>query len=100
MHTALDTNILAYAEGIGDVERQQASIGLIKIISPHLVVIPVQCLGELFRLDYPHFLMWIFSEFNQTKGLAINGSEMVVPSESKPYNTGDIKTDIPEEPPR
>ena len=50
MRTALDTNILAYAEGIGDVKRQQASIGLIQTIPTHLLVIPVQCLGELFRI--------------------------------------------------
>jgi predicted nucleic acid-binding protein len=47
---ALDTNIMAYAEGIGDTKRQQASISLIQRIPPHLIVIPVQCLGELFRV--------------------------------------------------
>ena len=41
---------MAYAEGIGDAKRQQASIGLIQMISPHLIVIPTQCLGELFRV--------------------------------------------------
>jgi predicted nucleic acid-binding protein len=47
---ALDTNILAYAEGIGDGARQQISLALIRMIPPHLVVLPAQCLGELFRV--------------------------------------------------
>ena len=50
MRVALDTNILAYAEGIGDSARQLASLGLIRMLPPSLVVIPAQCLGELFRL--------------------------------------------------
>ena len=50
MRVALDTNILAYAEGIGDSARQQASLDLIRILPPTLIVIPAQCLGELFRV--------------------------------------------------
>ena len=50
MRVALDTNILAYAEGIGDDVRQQASLDLIRALPSSLVVIPVQCLGELFRV--------------------------------------------------
>jgi predicted nucleic acid-binding protein len=50
MRVALDTNILAYAEGIGDNARQQASFDLVRNLPPSLVVIPVQCLGELFRV--------------------------------------------------
>ena len=50
MRAALDTNIMAYAEGIGDSKRQQASIDLVQMIPPHLIVIPAQCLGELFRV--------------------------------------------------
>ena len=50
MRIALDTNILAYAEGIGDGARQQASLDLIRKITPPRVVIPAQCLGELFRV--------------------------------------------------
>ena len=50
MRVALDTNILAYAEGIGDRARQQASLDLVRRLSPSLVVIPAQCLGELFRV--------------------------------------------------
>ena len=50
MRIALDTNILAYAEGIGDNARRQASLDLIRLLPPSLVVIPAQCLGELFRV--------------------------------------------------
>ena len=50
MRVALDTNILAYAEGIGDSARQQASLDLMRMLPPSLVVLPAQCLGELFRV--------------------------------------------------
>ena len=50
MRVALDTNILAYAEGIGDSARQQASLDLVRKLPPSVVVIPAQCLGELFRV--------------------------------------------------
>ena len=50
LRIAFDTNILAYAEGVGDSARQQASLELIRIIPPPLIMIPVQCLGELFRV--------------------------------------------------
>jgi predicted nucleic acid-binding protein len=50
MRIALDTNILAYAEGIGDAFRHQASVDLVRMLPPSLVVIPAQCLGELFRV--------------------------------------------------
>ena len=45
MRTALDTNILAYAEGIGDLKRQKASIGLKRLHEQlycrHVYEIPV-----------------------------------------------------------
>jgi predicted nucleic acid-binding protein len=47
---ALDTDILAYAEGIGDSDRQRVSLELVRMLPPSLVVIPAQCLGELFRV--------------------------------------------------
>ena len=50
MRIALDTNILAYAEGIGDSVRQEASLDLLRMLPPSVVVIPAQCLGELFRV--------------------------------------------------
>ena len=50
MRLALDTNILAYAEGVGTDARQKASLDLVRILPPALVLIPAQCLGELFRV--------------------------------------------------
>lgn len=50
MRIALDTNILAYAEGIGDSERCNQSISLIENLPSSVVLIPAQTLGELFRV--------------------------------------------------
>jgi predicted nucleic acid-binding protein len=45
---ALDTNILVYAEGLNDRRRQQAAIELMGAIGERAIVLPAQCLGELF----------------------------------------------------
>jgi predicted nucleic acid-binding protein len=50
MRIALDTNVLAYAEGVGDYLRQQFSLELVRMLPPPSVLIPAQCLGELFRV--------------------------------------------------
>lgn len=50
MRVALDTNILAYAEGINDKITQDQSLDLVKRLSATTVVLPVQVLGELFSL--------------------------------------------------
>ena len=50
MRVAVDTNILAYAEGLGDVLRCEAALDLLERLSPDNVVIPAQVLGELFRV--------------------------------------------------
>ncbi len=50
MRVALDTNLLVYAEGFGDRDRVLRSRGLLEQLAIADVVIPVQCLGELFRL--------------------------------------------------
>jgi predicted nucleic acid-binding protein len=47
---ALDTNILAYAEGVGDDVRHQASLELLRRLPSSQIVLPAQCLGELFRV--------------------------------------------------
>jgi predicted nucleic acid-binding protein len=50
MKIALDTNILAYAEGAnGSVMRDQA-LELIQRLPPGAIVLPVQTLGELFNV--------------------------------------------------
>ena len=47
MRVALDTNILAYAEGTDDATRRLRSIDVIAAIGAHPVVVPVQALNEL-----------------------------------------------------
>lgn len=50
MRVALDTNILAYAEGVNDDVRKQAAIGLIRGLPPDAVVLPAQVIAELFQV--------------------------------------------------
>jgi predicted nucleic acid-binding protein len=50
MKVALDTNVLAYAEGINDAERKLATLRLIESLPQDEVVIPVQVLGELYNV--------------------------------------------------
>ncbi|MCP9837252.1 PIN domain-containing protein [Cyanobium sp. N.Huapi 1H5] len=50
MRSALDTNVLVYAEGFGDQVRVEASRSLLAALADGDVVIPLQCLGELFRV--------------------------------------------------
>jgi len=52
MDIALDTNVLAYAEGVGDVQRQAAALALIERLPPARVRLPAQVLGELVRVLY------------------------------------------------
>ena len=50
MRIALDTNVLVYAEGMGDVRRCSAAAALCLRLLRADVVLPVQVLGELFRV--------------------------------------------------
>lgn len=50
MMAALDSNVLAYAEGVDDPARQIAALELIGSIKGDSLVIPVQALGELFNV--------------------------------------------------
>ena len=50
MHYALDTNILVYAEGVDDPERQAKAKRFLDTLNPGDVAIPVQALGELFNV--------------------------------------------------
>lgn len=50
MIVALDTNILAYAEGANDAARQAKALELIAALPPGSAILPVQVLGELFRV--------------------------------------------------
>jgi predicted nucleic acid-binding protein len=47
---ALDTNILAYAEGVNGPAKQQSALDLVERLPPGAAVLPVQTLGELFNV--------------------------------------------------
>lgn len=50
MKAALDTNILAFAEGCGDERRCGLALRLIEELPSQRIVLPAQTLGELFRV--------------------------------------------------
>lgn len=50
MKVALDTNILANAEGTNGTERRDEALVLLHKLPGHAVVVPVQALGELFNV--------------------------------------------------
>ena len=50
MRVALDTNILAYAEGINGAKHPDAALDLVHRLPQEATVIPVQVLGELFNV--------------------------------------------------
>ena len=50
MRIALDTNVLAYAEGVSDATRRDATMQLLDRLPPESVLLPVQVLGELYRV--------------------------------------------------
>ncbi|RKX75395.1 MAG: VapC toxin family PIN domain ribonuclease [Spirochaetes bacterium] len=50
MRVALDTNILAYAEGIGEKQKQTRAIRLVEQLPVDVILIPAQTLAELYRV--------------------------------------------------
>ena len=50
MRAALDTNILAYAEGVNGTRRKKAALEIIERLPEDDTFLPVQVLGELFRV--------------------------------------------------
>lgn len=50
MKVALDTNILAYAEGVNSIEKRDIALELVRNLPQEATVIPVQALGELFNV--------------------------------------------------
>lgn len=50
MRVALDTNVLAYAEGVNGAERRNVALTLIARLPPGATVVPAQVLGELFNV--------------------------------------------------
>lgn len=50
MRFAIDTNVLVYAEGANGPGKEQAARDLVARLPPELTGVPVQALGELFRV--------------------------------------------------
>ncbi len=50
MKIALDTNILAYAEGINGTGMRDKALEVLQRLPPASIVLPVQTLGELFHV--------------------------------------------------
>ena len=50
MRVALDTNILAYAEGVNGPDMKRTALELVQKLPEGAVLLPVQSLGELFHL--------------------------------------------------
>jgi predicted nucleic acid-binding protein len=50
LKVALDTNVLAYAEGVNDAAKRDAAIDLVRRLPQDATVLPVQVLGELFNV--------------------------------------------------
>jgi len=48
MKIALDTNVLAYAEGVNDAARRATALDIVARLPQDAIVVPVQALGELF----------------------------------------------------
>ncbi|MEO8677539.1 MAG: PIN domain-containing protein [Vicinamibacterales bacterium] len=48
MNVALDTNVLAYAEGLNGDTRRREALHLFEQLAPESTLLPVQVLGELF----------------------------------------------------
>lgn len=50
MRVALDTNVLAYAEGVNGSEKRDVVLELVRNLPQESSIIPVQVLGELFNV--------------------------------------------------
>lgn len=50
MRVALDTNVLAYAEGVGDAAKREAALDLVSRLPEGAAMLPVQVLGELYSV--------------------------------------------------
>ena len=50
MRVALDTNILAYAEGVNGTPMKKTALDLVQRLPNGVTLLPVQTLGELFNL--------------------------------------------------
>jgi len=54
MRTAIDTNILVYAEGVNGLDRRQAALNVLRRLPTAAALVPIQALGELYwSMSYP-----------------------------------------------
>jgi predicted nucleic acid-binding protein len=47
---ALDTNVLAYAEGVNGLDRKRQALALLNAVPSSAIILPAQTLGELFNV--------------------------------------------------
>ncbi len=50
VRVALDTNVIAYAQGVNSVSQRDAALSLLAGLPRESIVLPVQVLGELFNV--------------------------------------------------
>lgn len=50
MNVAIDSNVLAYAEGVNGKHNRDSAITLLQALPPESTLVPVQALGELFAV--------------------------------------------------
>ncbi|UVK53408.1 PIN domain-containing protein [Mesorhizobium sp. AR02] len=50
MKVALDTNVLAYAEGVNGAEKRDIVLELLRALPQEAAIVPVQVLGELYNV--------------------------------------------------
>jgi predicted nucleic acid-binding protein len=50
VNVAVDTSVLAYAEGVNGLQNRDAAVHLMQSLPPESTLIPVQALGELFSV--------------------------------------------------
>ncbi|HZT00471.1 MAG TPA: PIN domain-containing protein [Terriglobales bacterium] len=50
MRVALDTNVLAYAEGVNGAARKKSALAILEKLPPDETFVPLQALGELFTV--------------------------------------------------
>jgi predicted nucleic acid-binding protein len=50
MRIALDTNILAYAEGVNGAAKKKSALEIIQKLPPESTFLPIQVIGELFHV--------------------------------------------------
>jgi predicted nucleic acid-binding protein len=51
---AIDSNVLAYAEGVNGAARRDRALGVLEALPPATTLVPVQALGELYNVLVKH----------------------------------------------